>query len=105
MISTKKVKRNSLEITQEADTSVEDWTKSIFEKKMTKSKEEVSLTFSTGTVVPVGVDIWACRGWNFDVMTILDSFAIIVIRYQHQQERPLLSKNSKKFPGLRIFLW
>ena len=38
--------------------------------------EESSLTFSSGTGVPVGVDILACNGLNLNVKTILSSFGI-----------------------------
>ena len=76
--------------------------------------EGSSLTFSSGTGVPVGVDILACNGWNLNVKTILSSFGIhlpdkeknsllpcIVARYQHQSERPSLTKKSKNFPPMR----
>ena len=35
--------------------------------------EDISLSFSTGTAVPVGVDILVCNGCNLTAMTILGS--------------------------------
>ena len=36
--------------------------------------EEISLTFSTGTAVPIGVDVLVYKGRNLSEMTILGSF-------------------------------
>ena len=43
---------------------------------MEHSLEEISLTFSSGMGIPVGVDILACDGWNLIVKTNLSSFGI-----------------------------
>ena len=42
-------------------------------------REEISLTFSTGAAVPVGVDILVCNGRNMNVMTILGSFGAYLL--------------------------
>ena len=39
-------------------------------------EEVISLTFSTGAAVPVGIDILAYNGVNLIVKTILSSFGI-----------------------------
>ena len=73
--------------------------------------EESSLTFSSGTGVPVGVDILACNGCNLNVKTVLSSYGIhlpdkeknsllpcVVTRYQHQPEHLFLTKKCFNVP-------
>ena len=59
--------------------------------------EEISLTFLTGTAIPVGIDILVCNGWNLNAVTILGSFGInlpnletvfVIIMLSHKLSTP-----------------
>ena len=59
-------------------------------------KEESSLNFSSGTAVPVGVEILAFNGLNLNVKTILCSFGINLPDKEKKSLLPCIVSEKKR---------